>query len=91
MQTRRNAEHLGWYDRGLIAPGQFADLNVIDLDALACRRPTMVTDLPARGRRLMQRAEGYRHTIKSGVVTVTDGELTGEHPGRLLRRSRDAR
>lgn len=91
MQTRRNAEHLGWYDRGLVAPGQIADLNLIDLDSLACRRPTMVADLPAQGRRLMQRSEGYRYTIKSGVVTVTDGELTGQHPGRLLRGERTGR
>ena len=91
MQTRRNAEHLGWFDRGLVAPGHLADLNLIDLDALACEHPRMVTDLPARGRRLMQRSEGYRCTIKSGVVTVEDGELTGERPGQLLRGVRTAR
>lgn len=88
MQTRRNAEHLGWSDRGLVAAGHTADLNIIDMEALACERPHMVSDLPAQGRRLMQRASGYRYTIKSGVPTVVDGELTGERPGALLRGGR---
>jgi len=83
--TQRNARHVGWLDRGVVAPGYVADLNVIDLDALACHPPTIVRDLPAGGRRLMQTAEGYRHTVKSGVVTFTDGEHTGALPGGLLR------
>jgi len=83
--TQRNARHVGWLDRGVVAPGYVADLNVIDLDALACHPPTIVRDLPAGGRRLMQTARGYRHTVKSGVVTFTDGEHTGALPGRLLR------
>jgi N-acyl-D-aspartate/D-glutamate deacylase len=87
-QTRRTAEHIGWLDRGLVAPGHVADLNLIDFDALACHPPTIVHDLPAGGRRLMQTAEGYRHTIKSGRVTVTDGEPTGELPGGLIRGTR---
>ncbi len=90
MQTRRNAEHLGWFDRGLVAPGMLADLNLIDLGTLACHPPTIVHDLPAGGRRLMQTSEGYRMTVKSGTVTVEGGELTGEHPGRLLRGGRAA-
>ncbi|MFV0317581.1 MAG: N-acyl-D-amino-acid deacylase family protein [Microthrixaceae bacterium] len=85
MQTQRNAQHLGWFDRGLVAQGMIADLNLIDLESLACQPPTIVNDLPAGGRRLMQRAEGYRFTIKSGEVTVEGGELTGERPGGLLR------
>jgi N-acyl-D-amino-acid deacylase len=85
MHTQRQAAHMGWSDRGVIAPGYLADLNVIDLDALACRPPTIVHDLPAGGRRLMQTAEGYRCTIKSGAVAFTDGEHTGELRGRLLR------
>ena len=88
MQSRRNAEHLGWLDRGLVAPGMVADLNLIDLDALACHPPRIVHDLPAGGRRLMQSSSGYRFTIKSGEVTVQDGELTGARPGSLLRGSR---
>lgn len=85
MHTQRQARHLGWTDRGVVAPGAVADLNVIDLDALACRPPRIVHDLPAGGRRLMQTAEGYRWTIKSGTVTFEDGEHTGALPGRLLR------
>jgi N-acyl-D-aspartate/D-glutamate deacylase len=71
-----------------VAPGHVADLNLIDLDALACHPPTIVHDLPAGGRRLMQTAEGYRYTIKSGRVTVTNGEPTGELPGGLIRGTR---
>ena len=88
--TQRNARHMGWLDRGVIAPGYVADLNVIDLDALACPPPTIVHDLPAGGRRLMQTARGYRHTIKSGAVTFSDGEHTGALPGELLRGTRVA-
>jgi N-acyl-D-amino-acid deacylase len=85
MHTQRQAAHMGWADRGVIAPGYLADLNVIDLDALACRPPTIVHDLPAGGRRLMQTAEGYRWTLKSGALAFADGEHTGELRGRLLR------
>ena len=83
--TQRNARHVGWLDRGVVAPGHVADLNVIDLDALACHPPTIVHDLPAGGRRLMQTASGYRFTVKSGEVTFEDGEHTGALPGGLLR------
>lgn len=83
--TQRNARHVGWLDRGVVAPGYVADLNVIDFEALACRPPELVHDLPAGGRRLVQRAEGYRATVKSGTITFVDGESTGELPGRLLR------
>jgi N-acyl-D-aspartate/D-glutamate deacylase len=83
--TRRPAAHFGWLDRGLIAEGHLADLNVIDLDQLACGLPTVVADLPAGGRRLLQSAHGYRFTVKAGTVTFEDGEHTGELPGRLLR------
>jgi N-acyl-D-aspartate/D-glutamate deacylase len=88
--TRRNALHMGWLDRGLVAPGHLADLNVIDLDTLACHPPTIVHDLPAGGRRLMQTAEGYRFTVKGGTVTFADGEHTGELPGELVRGTRPA-
>lgn len=83
--TQRNARHVGWYDRGVVAPGYLADLNVIDFDALSCAHPEIVRDLPAGGRRLVQRASGYKATIKSGVVTFEDGEHTGALPGGLLR------
>ncbi len=88
--TARNAAHMGWNDRGLLAPGYLADLNVIDLDALACHPPTIVHDLPAGGRRLMQTAAGYRYTVKGGTVTFEDGTHTGALPGGLIRGTRPA-
>jgi N-acyl-D-aspartate/D-glutamate deacylase len=88
--TRRPAEHLGWLDRGLLSPGHLADVNIIDLDGLGCRPPRIVHDLPAGGRRLVQDATGYRHTIKKGVPTLEDGQLTGELPAGLLRGTRPA-
>ncbi len=83
--TQRNAAHVGWHDRGVIAPGYLADLNLIDLDRLSLSPPQIVQDLPAGGTRLLQTAHGYRHTIKNGAVTFDNGEWTGELPGRLLR------
>jgi len=84
-QTRGTAEAYGLSDRGLLAPGHKADINVIDFDALTLKRPEVVYDLPAGGRRLIQRAKGYKHTFNNGVETVRDDELTGERPGRLVR------
>jgi N-acyl-D-aspartate/D-glutamate deacylase len=84
-QTRGTAEAVGLLDRGLLAPGYKADVNVIDFDALGLFRPRMVHDLPAGGKRLMQDATGYRHTVVSGVETYLDGNPTGELPGRLVR------
>ncbi len=84
-QTRGTAAAYGLGDRGLLAPGHKADINVIDFDSLALRRPEVVYDLPAGGRRLIQRATGYRHTFNAGIETVCNDELTGERPGRLVR------
>ncbi len=84
-QTQATAHHVGWTDRGVIAPGMLADINVIDHDNLQLMAPHLIADLPAGGTRLMQRVEGYRATIKRGVITVLDDELTGERPGRLQR------
>ncbi len=84
-QTRGTAEAYGLMDRGLLAPGHKADINVIDFDALTLKRPEVVYDLPAGGRRLIQRASGYRHTFNAGVETMQNDELTGERPGRLVR------
>jgi N-acyl-D-aspartate/D-glutamate deacylase len=84
-QTRGTAEAYGLNDRGLLAPGHKADINVIDFDALTLKRPKVVYDLPAGGRRLIQRASGYRHTLNAGVETVHNDELTGERPGKLVR------
>jgi N-acyl-D-aspartate/D-glutamate deacylase len=83
--TRRPAEHFGWRDRGMVAPGLLADLNIVDFEGLECASPRIVTDLPAGGRRLLQSASGYRWTIKRGSVTFEDGVATGLLPGKLLR------
>jgi N-acyl-D-aspartate/D-glutamate deacylase len=85
LQTRRTAELYGFGDRGLLAPGYLADVNVIDHTALRLEAPEMVYDLPASGKRLIQRARGYVATVKSGTVVREHDEATGERPGRLLR------
>lgn len=84
-QTRQTAELYGLGDRGLLAPGLRADVNVIDYDALTFGKPRMAWDLPGGAPRLVQKASGYRHTFCAGVETVTDDEFTGELPGRLVR------
>jgi N-acyl-D-aspartate/D-glutamate deacylase len=86
--TRDNAWAMGLRDRGVIAPGLKADLNVIDHARLTLRAPHVVYDLPAGGRRLMQRAEGYVATVLSGQIVSRDGVSTGQLPGRLLRGGR---
>jgi N-acyl-D-aspartate/D-glutamate deacylase len=89
MQTRDTAQAVGLHDRGLISPGYRADLNVIDYDGLRLHAPRVAYDLPAGGRRLVQRASGYVATIVAGQVTYRDGEPTDALPGRLLRGSRN--
>jgi len=84
-QTSGTARTVGLLDRGVVAPGYRADLNLIDFESLQVRRPEMHNDLPAGGRRLLQRADGYVATIVSGSVTYEGGEHTGALPGRLLR------
>ena len=84
-QTAETASLYGLCDRGIIAPGMKADINVIDLDRLGFEVPRMVFDLPAGGRRLVQRGRGYVATFVAGVQTVDRDELTGEMPGRLIR------
>jgi len=83
--SRDNAHAIGLADRGVIAPGYKADLNVIDYDRLRLHAPEVVYDLPAGGRRMVQRSEGYTATIVSGAVVHRDGEPTGALPGRLIR------
>jgi N-acyl-D-amino-acid deacylase len=83
--TRATAEVVGLYDRGLLAPGYKADLNIIDFERLRLRAPEVTYDLPAGGRRLVQKAEGYVATVVSGHVVYRDGEHTGSLPGRLVR------
>ena len=89
-QSRATAETVGLLDRGLIAPGYKADLNVLDFAAMKLRAPEMHYDLPAGGRRLLQRVEGYRHTFVNGAEVVADGTSTGETPGALVRGQRSA-
>jgi N-acyl-D-amino-acid deacylase len=84
-QTADNADYFGLTDRGRIAIGAKADLNVIDFDKVAVRLPHIVHDLPAGGRRLTQEAVGYDATIVAGSVVTAHGELTGARPGRLIR------
>lgn len=84
-QTSETAALYGLADRGVLAPGKRADVNVIDLDRLALGVPEIVFDLPAGGRRLIQKATGYCLTVKNGQVTFEHGEPTGALPGALLR------
>jgi N-acyl-D-aspartate/D-glutamate deacylase len=84
-QTSDTARAVGLLDRGVIAAGMKADLNVIDWERLALERPVMRFDLPAGGRRLMQSATGYVATVKAGVVTYREGVATGALPGQLVR------
>lgn len=83
--SRKSAQTVGLTDRGIIAPGYKADINVIDMDRLALGRPEPKHDLPANGRRLFQPASGYDVTIVSGEVTYRDGVATDALPGRLVR------
>jgi N-acyl-D-aspartate/D-glutamate deacylase len=84
-QARDTARLVGLNDRGVLAPGYRADVNIIDLERLSIPRPEVRHDLPAGGRRLVQRAVGYRHTFVAGTETYRDGEATGALPGALVR------
>ena len=84
-QTSDTAKFYGLHDRGVLAPGMKADVNVIDLAGLKLHPPQMVFDLPAGGRRLIQRADGYKYTVVSGEVTFQDGKPTEAMPGKLIR------
>jgi N-acyl-D-aspartate/D-glutamate deacylase len=85
MLSGRNAQFLGMNDRGFIAPGLKADVNVIDLQRLALDAPRLVRDLPGGGKRFLQDACGYRATLVSGIATLRNDQLTGARPGRLVR------
>lgn len=84
-QTQRTAQCYDLYDRGVIAPGMKADINVIDFDNLEIHAPRLAYDLPANGKRYLQDITGYRATICSGEVIYEDGKETGALPGRLIR------
>jgi N-acyl-D-aspartate/D-glutamate deacylase len=84
-QTQDTARLYGLHDRGTLAPGMKADVNLIDFAKLRLHPPEMVFDLPAAGRRFVQRADGYRYTVASGAMTFENGEPTGAMPGRVIR------
>ncbi|HTF45873.1 MAG TPA: amidohydrolase family protein [Pseudonocardia sp.] len=84
-QSRDTARAVGLRDRGVLEPGYRADLNVIDVDGMRLHRPEVRHDLPAGGRRMVQRADGYLHTVVAGQETYTDGHPTDALPGRLIR------
>jgi N-acyl-D-amino-acid deacylase len=87
-QTSETADFFGLYDRGRLAPGLRADVNLIDFDGLRLYQPELVHDLPAGGRRFVQRVDGYRATFAAGIPIFEDGEHTGALPGRLVRAGR---
>ena len=84
-QTSQTAQLYGLSDRGLVAPGLRADLNVIDFHGLTFDAPRMAFDLPAHGRRLVQRASGYAATFVAGIQTVDHDQFTGALPGQMIR------
>ena len=88
--AQQTAAAVGLHDRGVVAPGYRADLNLIDYDAVQPRRPRIVHDLPAGGKRLMQDADGYVATLVAGEVVYRDGKPTGALPGRLIRGAKPA-
>jgi N-acyl-D-amino-acid deacylase len=85
MQTHDTAKLYGFGDRGLIAPGMRADINLIDFDNINLPSPELVNDLPANGQRLIQRAHGYHTTMVAGDITFREGEATERMPGKLVR------
>ena len=87
-QTSETADFFGFHDRGRLLPGKRADINVIDFERLRLHTPEVVHDLPAGGRRLVQRAEGYEMTLVAGIPVFERGEHTGAKLGRLVRRGR---
>jgi N-acyl-D-aspartate/D-glutamate deacylase len=84
-QTRDTARLYGLLDRGMLKPGMKADVNIIDFEQLRLHAPEMIFDLPANGRRFVQRVDGYRYTIVSGEVSYENGDPTGAMPGKMIR------
>jgi N-acyl-D-aspartate/D-glutamate deacylase len=89
-QARDTANAVGLLDRGVLAPGYRADVNVIDTARMHLHRPEIHHDLPAGGRRMLQRVDGYRYTFVAGQETYADGEATDALPGRLIRGAKAA-
>jgi N-acyl-D-aspartate/D-glutamate deacylase len=90
MLSRDTADLYGLRDRGRVAPGLRADLNVIDLARLRLEVPEIASDLPTGARRVVQRAAGYAATLCAGELTFRDGTQTGARPGRVVRGARSA-
>jgi N-acyl-D-amino-acid deacylase len=84
-QCHDTARLYGLNDRGVLAPGYLADVNVIDMERLKLGKPWLAFDLPAGGKRLLQKADGYVCTIKSGEVTFRNGVMQGPTPGGVIR------
>ena len=87
-QTSETADFFGFHDRGRLEPGKRADVNLIDFGRLRLHAPDVVHDLPAGGKRLVQRADGYAATLVAGTSVFENGQHTGAKPGRLVRRGR---
>jgi N-acyl-D-aspartate/D-glutamate deacylase len=86
--TSQTARLYGLGDRGVLAPGKVADVNLIDFERLQLHRPELAHDLPGDAKRLIQRSTGYVATLKAGVEVMAEGEDTGARPGGLLRGAR---
>jgi len=84
-QTSETADFFGLNDRGRLGPGLRADVNLIDFDRLQVQKPEIVHDMPANGRRFIQRVDGYETTICAGAPIFERGEHTGALPGKLVR------
>ena len=87
-KTSETADFFGFHDRGRLLPGKRADINLIVFERLRLHAPEVVNDLPAGGKRLVQRAAGYAATLVAGIPVFEQGEHTGATPGRLVRRGR---
>ena len=84
-QCQDTARLYGLHDRGLLKPGYLADVNVINMDTIKLGKPWLAFDLPAGGKRLLQKADGYDYTVKSGEITFKGGQVTDKRPGGLIR------
>ena len=89
-QTSETADFFGLTDRGRLSPGLRADVNLIDFDAMRLHKPELVHDMPANGRRFIQKVEGYQATICAGLPIFEHGQHTGALPGKLVRAGQDA-
>ncbi len=89
-QTSETADFFGLADRGRLTPGLRADVNVIDFKNLQMKKPELIHDMPAQGRRFVQKVDGYRATMVAGTPIFEQGQHTGALPGKLVRAGQDA-